>query len=193
MQIICLYFSINSNNFIQIFKSKHMDNIYSNFNRIESCGIKEESYSKYDILLLPENIFRSSDKEIYTDAQDTIGFYKYLKNNNINVANSIDLRLESRIKERRGGNEIWLGVIQFIQNGMTNIFWGLLGSYLYNELKIEIPITKINNEQSIPNMHITVITKDYKIDYEGNADEFIKIIKNFSNVPLNKSIHTYTK
>jgi len=150
-----------------------LDTIY-----LESLGVKEEVYNKFDIIILPENVLYKKPEEELIDSQETIEFYKYLKNNGIKVANSIDLDLKCKLIERRGGDVFWLGVIQFIQSGMVNIFWGLLQSYLDAKLKNDTSSSK-PTEPKKKNIHITIKTKKFKMNYNGDVKDFMKIVKTF--------------
>lgn len=144
---------------------------------LTTAGVKEEDYKKYDVLLLPENVFNRKGNEDFIDAKNSIDFYKFLKEQGAKVGNSADLHLTSDLKERRG-SDFWLGVMQFIREGTTAIYFNLLASYLFAKLTSQQPLTSHEKkEKPKSKVHINIITKDYNFDYSGDADDFIKIIK----------------
>lgn len=144
---------------------------------LNAVGIKEEDYKDFEVLLLPENVFSKKENEGFIDAANSIDFYKFLKENGVKVGNSADLNLSSNLKERRGG-DFWFGVMEFIREGITDVYFGLLAAYIYDKIKSQEPLTN-HDKKELPksNVHIKIITKDYNFDYSGDADEFIKIIK----------------
>lgn len=156
--------------------------------KLQNYDIKEGVYSGYDILILPENIFRKKADEALMDSEDSIDLYKYLKANGIKAANSKELKLDSKMKERRGGNELWLGVIYFIQQGIVSIYWSLLSRFLYDKIKVNTD-TMPDNEKlktsakekqpNATNIHIKIVSEDYNIEYNGDAKMFMKIVKEF--------------
>jgi len=158
-----------------------MEKPRQDFENLQVSGIKEEDFKKYDILILPENIIWHNEDDKFLETADSLEFYKILKGKGIKVANATDLHLESKLIERRG-NDIWLGVIQFIQIGMISIFWGLLQNYLYDKIKIK---DKSSTEQlkilADTDIHITIVTKKFKINYSGNAKTLKSIIKSLKS------------
>lgn len=91
------------------------------------AGITEAEISKFDVLVLPENM-DSPTQELY-DAQDSITLSKLLKNAGIQCANSYDLNLRLPTKERKS-NDIWFGHLYIFNDVVMSIVTGVIGSLL---------------------------------------------------------------
>ncbi len=129
-------------------------------------------------MVLPENITDKSEEDELLDPEDSLEFYKYLKTNGIKAANSTDLKLNGKLIERRGGDELWLGVFLFIQSGMVSMYWSLLSRFLYVKLQSRKALTpKDAKDQKDMGIHIKIVSEDFQFEYDGDAKTFMKIIK----------------
>ena len=147
---------------------------------LEKYGIKSHLAHNFDILVLPGNIYNKKDNEELLDDEHSIELLKILKESKLKVAGSLDLKIGSKVIERRG-DDFWNGVLLILNDKIFDIFIGILSAYIYDKIKNRSgdnkEATKDTEESSI---HISITyykTQINKLNYSGNIKDFIKILK----------------
>ena len=139
-------------------------------------GLSYKQVSAFDILCLPENMERASNKSELFDASDSIILSKLLKTKGVQCANSYDLAMEAQVLERRS-KEKWFGTVYIRNRVVVPIFVTVISTLLTNEVVQNIK----NTEQPIPQVHIELkIEKSNKITtlkYDGDSETLLTILK----------------
>lgn len=161
---------------------------------LSELGVRPDILSQYQILCLPENIENRAETSDLLDSEESIILSKLLKEEGVKCANSYDLSLSAKIIERRG-LDLWLGSIWVLEHGVLPVLIGvlirLLGDKLqkksdaskqlekYEEL-IELTTTKVHANLKIIDGKVSV-----EVDFQGDPDTFIKVLKGISNDECN--------
>ena len=143
-----------------------------------AMGVTEEQLSGLDVLVLPENVGVAGEN-LYV-AQDSITLSKMLKGAGVKCANSYDLCLDVPTKERRS-NDIWIGQLYILNDGILPILSGVIGSLLANcisdwKKKKDQPLAP----KASVHADVSIIRPDsiVKITYSGDPETLIKVIEN---------------
>lgn len=152
---------------------------------LEKYSLDFEKLKKYQVLCLPENIETASKNDQLIDTAYNANFCKLLREAGIKCANSYDLGLETVELERRG-IELWFGVTYILDKLALPILTGVISSLLTLEIQKKSNFSTKENDSKINNIHIELrIIEENKIarsiNYDGNFEEFKKIIDEISN------------
>ena len=90
-----------------------------NDNLLERFGISRKQIEDYDVLFLPENFEDAESVEQLYDTVESIDLCKLLKSQGVNCANSFDLGINIRYRDRRAA-DLWFGTL-WVQGAVTII------------------------------------------------------------------------
>lgn len=147
--------------------------------KLTDLGLKWAMLESYQVLCLPENIFRSSDQLV--EASDSINLAKHLKAAGIKCGTSYDLGLKTLILERRADDK-WLGTI-YIRDKVAvpivvSVIAGLIvaGAVSVAKSTTAKPAQKVHLE-----LYIQKTNSVDKISYEGDGDTLVKVLKSLED------------
>lgn len=155
--------------------------------QLEKHGLDFEKIKAYQVLCLPENIETASTEEELIDTAHNANFCKLLREAGIKCANSYDLGLETVELERRG-IELWFGVTYILDKLAIPVLTGVISSLLTLEIQKKQnfstkSIEGKNNNKIHIELRIIEGNNIYRsINYDGNFEDFQKIINDINNV-----------
>ena len=167
---------------------------------LERFGIDPKQIEGYDILCLPENLEEAESVEQLYDTVESIDLCKLLKSQGLNCANSLDLGINIRYRDRRAA-DLWLGTLWILQAAVLSIVYSVIGAavYAWVERKLgqkqEAPSNEINQTIQInQTIHINLSIPDGDIRREIKLDEQVdRFLKKLADVASEKESEQKTK
>lgn len=161
-----------------------------NFNLLSELGVDLNTLSQYQILCLPENIENQSEDSDLVDSGESITLSKLLKEEGAICANSYDLGLNAKVSERRGLH-LWLGSIWILNHAALPLLISVVGRLLGEKIQKKLEASKqLKAPQETDDSEETKVYANLKIvdgklaaeiEYNGDADTFLKILKGIND------------
>jgi len=155
------------------------------FDFLSEIGIDPIILNQYQILCLPENIGDRSKEIDLADSGESIILSKLLKEEGVKCANSYDIGLTSKVIERRGLSDIWLGYIWIRDHAIFPILISVVSRLLADKVSKQLKALQGSEESKETKVHATLKVLDGKtsaeVVYVGDADTFLKVLKGIND------------
>jgi len=145
---------------------------------LERFGIDPKQIGDYDVLCLPESFQDAESVEQLFDTVESIDLCKLLKSERLSCANSADLGLNIRYRDRRAA-DLWLGTLWILQAAIMPIVYSVIGAAIYAWMN-----RKLGQKQEAPSyvinqtIHLNLIISDgesWKLTkFEEQVGTFLK-------------------
>jgi hypothetical protein len=144
--------------------------------RLQLFGVNPEIFQKFQILLLPENIFESEKREDLFEAADAITVLKKLREAKVQAAGPLDLGLDVGTLSRHSGDR-WLGTVWIRDTVVIPTLITVIGGLIVTQIDRGL------SKAPPPKVHAEVYLEEKKgfkhFSYEGNGDDLIKMLEAF--------------
>jgi len=141
--------------------------------KLREVGIDPEKFKGYQVLCLPENAEYAKTADELFDASDTADLSKQLRAVGLKCANSFDLGIKAKVRERRGA-ELWLGLVWILDNVALPVFIDVVSTKLASMIHRKAKSTSAIIQQSGQKVHLKLRIlrgEDFiSIDYDGDPE-----------------------
>ena len=145
---------------------------------LEELGVNTTELPQYQVLCLPENIENEVETSTLVDSEGAIALSKLLKAEKIACANSYDLGLHTRVRERRS-SEYYLGCIWILEHAALPIIAGVLARLIGERVLERLSSrgkSQVRADIKIIDGHINA-----DIKFNGDAETFLNVFKGLSD------------
>jgi hypothetical protein len=140
--------------------------------KFAELGIDGNRLADYQILCLPQNIFRFGTADDLHDADGARTLAKLLKASNVRCGTAFDLGLDIPILHMRS-SELWFGVLWILDNAALPLLIQAIAPLITAKLNTLMDAS--------PKVHIDLYVKKggntTKLSYNGDGETLVRVLK----------------